>query len=219
MTKIHQWRTVVVLTRYINSFTTYVLSTSRSHHTLNGSSPLSLPRYFREQRLRYIGINKKNNLSQVEFAESKETADDRANIDGTVIGAPIVGQYSAQYYIWSDHQNADCTPMIGLVLSRQLLVCLSGRYVPANIVSSIIGLLVFDRCLGYYRSTNLRFIKASPILSLSFIHRPSIFNISALVELSFIDWSLFVQRWTDNQVTLYQPIFDLLKWRKIPIWF
>ena len=30
-------------------------------------------------------------VSQVGFAELKETADDRANIGGTIIGAPIVG--------------------------------------------------------------------------------------------------------------------------------
>ena len=29
--------------------------------------------------------------TQVGFAELKETADDRANIGGTIIGAPIVG--------------------------------------------------------------------------------------------------------------------------------
>ena len=29
--------------------------------------------------------------SQVGFAELKETADDRANIGGTIIGSPIVG--------------------------------------------------------------------------------------------------------------------------------
>ena len=33
--------------------------------------------------------------SQVGFAELKETADDRANISGTIIGAPIVGQQLA----------------------------------------------------------------------------------------------------------------------------
>ena len=31
-------------------------------------------------------------LTQVGFAELKKTADNRANIDGTIIGAPIVGQ-------------------------------------------------------------------------------------------------------------------------------
>ena len=30
--------------------------------------------------------------SQVGFAELKETADDRVNIGGTIIGAPIIGQ-------------------------------------------------------------------------------------------------------------------------------
>ena len=35
-------------------------------------------------------------ISQVGFAELKETADDRANIGGTIIGAPIVGQQLAQ---------------------------------------------------------------------------------------------------------------------------
>ena len=42
-------------------------------------------------------------LSQVRFAELKETADDRANIGGIIIDAPIVGQQLAQYlYInWS----------------------------------------------------------------------------------------------------------------------
>ena len=35
--------------------------------------------------------------THVGFAESKETADDRANIDGTIIGAPIVGQQLALY--------------------------------------------------------------------------------------------------------------------------
>ena len=65
--------------------------------------------------------------SQVGFAELKETADDQANIGGTIIGAPIVGQQLAQY-ILTDHQDADCRPMIGpmfrLILFRQLLVCL-----------------------------------------------------------------------------------------------
>ena len=85
----------------------------------------------------------------------------------------------------------------------------------ANIVSPIIGLLVLDRGLGYYRSTNLRFIKARPILSLSFIHRLLIFNIVA----SFIARSLLPEYLTDNQATLDQPIFDLLKLRQIPILF
>ena len=31
-------------------------------------------------------------VSQVGFAEWKETADDRANIGGTIIGAPVVDQ-------------------------------------------------------------------------------------------------------------------------------
>ena len=35
--------------------------------------------------------------------------------------------------------------------------------------------------------TNLRFIKARPILSLSFIYRPLIFDIRELVGPSFID--------------------------------
>ena len=34
----------------------------------------------------------KTGATQVGFAELKETADDRANIGGTIIGAPIVGQ-------------------------------------------------------------------------------------------------------------------------------
>ena len=57
--------------------------------------------------------------SQVGFAELKETADNRANIGGTIVGAPIVGQQWAQY-ILTDHQNADYRPMIRLRLSRQL---------------------------------------------------------------------------------------------------
>ena len=57
--------------------------------------------------------------TQVGFAELKETADDRANIGGTIIGAPIVGQQLAQY-ILTDHRDADCRPMIRLILSRQL---------------------------------------------------------------------------------------------------
>ena len=56
--------------------------------------------------------------SQIGFAELKETTDDRANIGGTIIGAPIVGQQLAQY-ILTDHQGADCRPMIRLILSRQ----------------------------------------------------------------------------------------------------
>ena len=51
-------------------------------------------------------------------AELKETADDRANIGGTIIGAPIAGQQLVQY-ISTDHQDADCRPMIRLILSRQ----------------------------------------------------------------------------------------------------
>ena len=58
-------------------------------------------------------------VSQVGFAELKETADDRANIGGTIIGAPIVGQQLAQYII-TDHQDAVCKPMIRLILSGQL---------------------------------------------------------------------------------------------------
>ena len=45
------------------------------------------------------------------FAELKETADDRANISGTIIGALIVGQQLAQY-ILTEHQDAVCRPMI-----------------------------------------------------------------------------------------------------------
>ena len=97
--------------------------------------------------------------------------------------------------------------------SRQLLVCLYRADVPANFVSSIISLLILDGCLGYYQSTNLRFIQARPTLSLSFIHQPLIFNIGALVGPSFIDQSLLSQCWTDNQVTLDQPIFNFLKLR------
>ena len=81
--------------------------------------------------------------SQVGFAELKETADDRANIGGTIIAAPIIGQQSAQC-ILTDHQDAVYRPMIGLILSRQLLVCLYRADVLANIVSPIIGLLVLD---------------------------------------------------------------------------
>ena len=58
-------------------------------------------------------------LTQVGFAELKETVDDRANIGGAVIGAPNVGQQLTQY-ILTDHQDADCRPMIRLMLSRQL---------------------------------------------------------------------------------------------------
>ena len=56
---------------------------------------------------------------QVGFAELKKSADDRANISGTIIGAPIVSQQLAQY-ILTHHQDADCRPMIRLILSRQL---------------------------------------------------------------------------------------------------
>ena len=58
-------------------------------------------------------------ISQVGFAELKETADDRANIGGTIIGASIVGQQLAQS-ILTDHQDADCRPMIRRILSHQL---------------------------------------------------------------------------------------------------
>ena len=130
--------------------------------------------------------------SQAGFAESKETADDWANIGDTIIGAPIVGQQFGQY-ILTDHQDADGRPMIRFILSRQWQACLHRADVPAKIVSPIIGLLALGRCLGYYRSTNLRFIKSRPILSLSFIYRPSIFDIRALVGPSFIDPSLLSQ--------------------------
>ena len=130
--------------------------------------------------------------SEVGFAELKETADDRANIGGTIIGAPIVGQQLAQY-ILTDHQDADCRPMIRLILSRQMSGCLHRADVPANILSPIIGLLALELCLGYYRSTNLGFLKARPILGLSFIYRPLIFDIRALVEPSFIDRFLLPQ--------------------------
>ena len=66
-----------------------------------------------------IGITLHYRLTQVEFAESKETADDRANIGSTIIGAPFVGQQLAQY-ILIDHQYAEYRPMIRLELSRQL---------------------------------------------------------------------------------------------------
>ena len=75
-------------------------------------------------------------ITHVGFAELKETADDRANIGGTIIGGPILGQQLAQY-ILTDHQDADCRPMIRLngrlayigpmfrlILFRQSLVCL-----------------------------------------------------------------------------------------------
>ena len=60
-----------------------------------------------------------NGYTQVGFAELKETADDRANIGGTIIGAPIIGQQLAQH-ILNDHQDADCRPMIRLIWSHQL---------------------------------------------------------------------------------------------------
>ena len=121
------------------------------------------------------------------------------------------GQYRWYYYRCTNrrpiggtnHQDANCRPMIGLILSREFLVCLYRADVPAKIFLPIIGLLVLDRCLGYYRFTNLRFIKARPILSLSFIHRLLIFNIAALVGPSFIDQSSLPQYWTDNQATLH----------------
>ena len=55
--------------------------------------------------------------SEVGFAELKETADDRANIGRTIIGAPIVGQQLAQS-ILTDHQDADSRPMNRLIFSR-----------------------------------------------------------------------------------------------------
>ena len=39
-------------------------------------------------------------VAQTGFAELKETADDRVNIGGTIIGAPIVGQQLEQYSIY-----------------------------------------------------------------------------------------------------------------------
>ena len=65
--------------------------------------------------------SKRHKIStQVKFAELKETADNRANYyRATIIGAPIVGQELAQY-ILTDHQDADCGPMIRLILLRQL---------------------------------------------------------------------------------------------------
>ena len=44
--------------------------------------------------------------------------------------------------ILTDHQDVDCRPIIGLILLRQLLVCLHRADVPTNIVLLIIGLLV-----------------------------------------------------------------------------
>ena len=58
-------------------------------------------------------------LTQVGFAELKETADDQANIGGTIIGAPIVGQQLAQY-ILTDNQDANYRPMIRLILLHRL---------------------------------------------------------------------------------------------------
>ena len=75
---------------------------------------------------------------------------------------------SSRYRVsWlTDHQGANCRPMIAFIVLRQLLVWSYRADVPTNIVSSIMGLLVLDGLLYYYRSTNLRFIKARPILSL-----------------------------------------------------
>ena len=56
---------------------------------------------------------------QVGFAELKETADDQANIGATIIGAPIVGQQLAEY-ILTDHQDAECRPMIRLIPCRKI---------------------------------------------------------------------------------------------------
>ena len=42
--------------------------------------------------LAYLPCSPDMNPSQVGFAESNNTADNRANIGGTIIGAPIVGQ-------------------------------------------------------------------------------------------------------------------------------
>ena len=55
---------------------------------------------FNKKELNFVNIIKI--LTQVGFAELKETTDDRANIGGTIIGAPIVGQQLAQY-ILTDH--------------------------------------------------------------------------------------------------------------------
>ena len=105
--------------------------------------------------------------------------------------------------------------MIGLLLSRKFLFWLYRADVPANIFSPIIGLLILDRRFGYHQSTNLRFIKARPIFSLSFIHRRSIFNMGAvLVGPSFIDQSSLPQFWTGNQATIDRSIFYLLKLRQ-----
>ena len=59
-----------------------------------------------------------NSRAQVGFAELKETADNRANNGGTIIGAPIAGQQLVQYTL-TDHQDANCRPMIRFILSRQ----------------------------------------------------------------------------------------------------
>ena len=94
-------------------------------------------------------------LSQVGFAELKETTDDRANIGGTTFSAPIVGQQLAQY-ILTNHQDADCRPIIRLycrancrladigpmfrlILLRQSLVCLHWTDVWVTIDPPIYG--------------------------------------------------------------------------------
>ena len=65
-------------------------------------------------------------ISQIEFAELKEAADDRANIGGTIIGAPIVGQQLAQYmyinrssecWLYADDQAYIVAPIVGLLTS------------------------------------------------------------------------------------------------------
>ena len=80
-------------------------------------------------------------VSQVGFAGLKETADGRANIGGTIIGAPIAGQQLAQYilikiirmptvgrlsglYCRANCRLAYIGPMFRLILFRQSLVCL-----------------------------------------------------------------------------------------------
>ena len=63
-------------------------------------------------------LNRRLVRSQAGFAELKETADDRTNIGGSIIGAPGAGQQLAQY-ILTDHQDADGRPMIRLILSRE----------------------------------------------------------------------------------------------------
>ena len=76
--------------------------------------PTFIVRFAHDNRTKY------NIVSQVfGFAQLKEMADDRVNIGGTIIGAPIVDQQLAQY-ILTDHQDADCKPMIRLILLRQL---------------------------------------------------------------------------------------------------